>query len=1169
MTPMILALAAMVVAPQPGRFRIDEVARGRFAAGLRVTPATANQDLLLLAVRNDGRRAILTRYDTRGRDVPAGSVSLVGPLEDVRNEVRSIGWTQLISVYRRGPERLDVLESLLTPVVWFRTERGGARLLGGVRLEAAWVRTAGGWANLLRDPAAASPARWTRPYLLAVTRDRLGLWATLWLFHQRPARLAAADGLELGWPGAARFGVVPLFGARVDPSPDVAPWVGAPPAGVEARLDRLARTFWRVPVALRESWLVGRDRVVFEDTVDFLPAPRDPWGWTAGTGPFAMLPPSLVASLGLDDSIRLEGSPVASGLPGFLSEVVCVPGATARWSVPRPDLHGMLLTPDASSRAMELQPESVREALGRYRAFVRKAYSGEPRSVFGSSAIGEGRWLTAEYPMVGWMGPEERRLFDRWADWAISQSIGNRQRMYAWRRDVSSPLPFLLDNYRIAGKDFVDAGWFGYNVAATWCRGRYGRRWDDVRRLWPLMRDLFYGWNWVYGDWAVGYAPLYVEGDGGNPKGFTDNMAMLQAAYAWARMAEKIGDARTLRDALAMLARERMGRLARTQAYRQAKSLGFRTLDSALVSDQGTGPSLSPATDLVEPGPTDRGGLLADYGESIPALWFLTGSFFEPPSFETLDLLRLPRAMALARRDAERLDGWLPRWWSAPGSGETTNYQLFWRTLLLGEGPGWAKAVSLWQDSVGDEAWEANAFHGYGFLGIALSAFEWTESRRAVSWERPQPDLEAALFRDRLGRRRLWVANHGDRVRRATLRVGIPGLRALQGPSGSVPVHGGRAVLAVRPGVAVYGLSGAQTEAFWAPATVCGVAGERVGIPLRAPGGVVSVGGRSFDVSRGERPWVAIPARAASPYPVRWDAKAGGLRRSGTVRVFPVPRASVRMVLDGPPTVEGDVLATARLRVVNRETQALRLEVSWRGGGDGRAEVVVPPGAVRDLRLPLEGRWPDGEHWLEAEARLGGEASARAGRRVLVARGARSGDAVTAYGFEIGKDRWNAPGWADGNQDVEGRTVQPEVDGTVARGGSRSLRVSANLAEGRFSQLFWMTPVGEDWSRFSRVRGWIYLPNGAPTGLLARVQLTGADWKYREFAQDVRLVPGRWNEVGADLTAAAASAWNCTRGELESALRWVVGFGFKVHNQGSSVGYRGPLFLDDVQLILK
>ncbi|MFN3682975.1 MAG: hypothetical protein ACK41F_03455 [Fimbriimonadaceae bacterium] len=1169
MTPTILAFAALVAGQQPGSFRIDEVARGRFAPGLRVTRKTADQDLLVVALRNDGRRAVLTRFDPRGRDVPAGAVSLDGPLEDVRHEVRSIGWTQLTSVYLRGPDRLDVLESLLTPVVWFRTERGGARLLGGVRLEAAWVRTADGWASPLRDPSAASPGRWTRPYLLAVTRDRQGLWATLWLFHQRPVRLTVSDGLELRWAGAARFGALPVFGARVDPSAEAARWVGSPPVGAEARLDRLARSFWRVPVGLRERWVVGRDRVSFEDRVEFLPPPRDPWGWSRGTRPFATLSPALVACLGLDDSIRLEGTPERSGLPGFLSEVVCVPGETARWDVPKPDLYGMLLTPDASSRATARQPEAVREAMGRYRAYVRRAYSGEPRSVFGTSAIGEGRWLTAEYPMVGWMGPEERRLFDRWADWAIDQSVGNRQRMYAWRKDASSPLPMLLDNYRIAGKDFVDAGWFGYNVTAAWCRGHYGRRWDDVRRLWPLMRDLFYGWNWVYGDWAVGYAPLYVEGEGGNPKGFTDNMAMLQAAYAWARMAERLGDERTLRDALGMLVRERIGRLARTQAYRQARSLGFRTLDSALVSDQGTGPSLSPATDLVEPRPIDRGGLLADYGESTHALWFLTGSFFEPPSFETLDLLRLPKASALARADAARLEGWLPRWWSAPGSGETTNYQLFWRTLLLGEGPGWAGAVSLWQDSVGDEAWEATAFHGYGFLGIALSAFEWAESRRALRWERPQPELEAALFRDDSGRRWLWVANRGDRVRQAALRVGLSGLRALRGEEGKVPVRGGRALLSVRPGVWIYGLSGAAAEPIWAPRTVCGVAGGRAEFPVRASGGTVSVGGRPFDLGRGERPWIAIPPDAASPFAVRWTAEAGGARRIGAVRVFPVPRASVRLVLDGPPTVQGDVLATGRLRVVNREREALRLVVSWRGGGDGRAEAEVPAGAVRDLRLPLEGRWPDGEHRLEAEARLGAAASARAGRRVLVARGARGGEAVTAYGFEIGKDRWNAPGWADGNQDGEGRTVQPEVDGTVARGGSRSLRAAANLAEGRFSQLFWSTPVGEDWSRFARVRAWVFLPAGAPEGLLARVQLTGADWKYREFAGDVRLVPGEWTEVSADLAASGAPGWGCTEGELASALRWVVGFGFKVHNEGSLVGYRGPVYLDDVQLVLR
>ncbi len=1168
MAPTLVAAALLLVAPQPGSFRIDEVARGRFGPGLRVTAKTANQDLLVLGVRNDGHRAVLTRFDERGREAPAGAVSLEGATDAVQNEIRSIGWTQLTSVYRRGADRLDVLESLLTPVVWFRTERGGARVLAGTRLEAAWVLTADGWKNLRTDGDAARPERWSKPYLLAVTRDRVGLWASLWILHQRPRAALCGDGLTLRWDGAARFGVLPVFGARVQPPASVARWVKEPPTAEEGRLDRLAKAFWRVPIGLREKWTVGQDRVAFENRIEFLPAPRDPWGWSQGTRPFATLPPALVACLDLGEAIHVESKPIRSGLQGFLAEVAYVPGDAARWSVPRPDLYGMLLTPDASPRALESQPADVRRALADYRAYVRRAYAEQPTSVFGTSAIGEGRWMTAEYPMVGWMGPDERRLFDRWADWAIRESIGNRSRMYSLRRDASSPLPMLLDNYRIAGNDFIDAGWFGYNVTAAWCRGHYGGRWDDVRRLWPLLRELFYGWNWVYGDWAVGYAPLYVEGDGGNPKGFTDNMAMLQAAYAWARMAERLGDRRTLRDAMGMLVRERMGRLARTRAYRQARLLGFRTIDSVLVSDQGPGPSLSPATELVEPRPRDRGGLLSDYGESTHALWFLTGSFFEPPSFETLDLLRLPRAMALARRDAVRLEGWLPRWWSAPGSGETTNYQLFWRTLLLGEGPGWARAVWLWQDSVGDEPWQATAFHGYGALGVALSAFEWTESRRSIVWERPEPELEAALFRDGAGVRRLWVANRGKRTRRAVLRIRLPGLEALERPGERVPVRGGRALLALRPGVEVYALGGVGAEAFWVPPTVCGVAGDRVDLPIRAPGAVARVGGRAFDLRRDERPWVAIPPRAVSPFRVPVELRRGGRRWVGGVRVFPVPKASVRMVLEGPPTVEGDLLCTARLRVVNRGDVPLRLLLRWQGAGEGEVRSEVATG-VRDLRLDLRADWQSGEHRLEATARLGEEAVARSSRRLLVVRDARSGDAVTAYGFEIGKDRWNAPSWADGNQDGTGRTLQPEASSETARGGSRSLRAEANLADGRFSQMFWLTPVGEDWSRFSKVRGWVFLPKGAPQGLLARVQMTGADWKYREFAADVRLVPGEWTEVSADLTASGAPSWNCTEGELASALRWVVGFGFKVHNQGSGAGYRGPLYLDDVQLVLR
>jgi hypothetical protein len=125
MKPRTLTLIALIslVPSLSDALRINEIGVGRFAAGKKITANTASQDLLALTTRNAITQMELLVHNKDGKGVSLGLCGFpISRTSWVTNRIHSIGWTQLTSTYTDERSQIDVLESLLTPVVWFKVK---------------------------------------------------------------------------------------------------------------------------------------------------------------------------------------------------------------------------------------------------------------------------------------------------------------------------------------------------------------------------------------------------------------------------------------------------------------------------------------------------------------------------------------------------------------------------------------------------------------------------------------------------------------------------------------------------------------------------------------------------------------------------------------------------------------------------------------------------------------------------------------------------------------------------------------------------------------------------------------------------------------------------------------------------------------------------------------
>ena len=122
------------------------------------------------------------------------------------------------------------------------------------------------------------------------------------------------------------------------------------------------------------------------------------------------------------------------------------------------------------------------------------------------------------------------------------------------------------------------------------------------------------------------------------------------------------------------------------------------------------------------------------------------------------------------------------------------------------------------------------------------------------------------------------------------------------------------------------------------------------------------------------------------------------------------------------------------------------------------------------------------------------------------------------YSFEERTKGWVVPDWAREKSDYALRGAS--LSDMAASGGKSSLALNVDLPATTWGLSVVEVEGNFDWTGYKTLSCDIYLPGNAPSGITAKLAFTGgADSLWMVMAKPVRLVPGAWKTVSANITA--------------------------------------------------
>ena len=120
------------------------------------------------------------------------------------------------------------------------------------------------------------------------------------------------------------------------------------------------------------------------------------------------------------------------------------------------------------------------------------------------------------------------------------------------------------------------------------------------------------------------------------------------------------------------------------------------------------------------------------------------------------------------------------------------------------------------------------------------------------------------------------------------------------------------------------------------------------------------------------------------------------------------------------------------------------------------------------------------------------------------------------FGFEKDTDGWRIPDWALEKEDHVAR--EAAVSSDWASEGKKSLAVTCEFLDKKWSGAYVEIEDYYDWSPYGRISVDVYVPKDAPVGLKGKIILTvGEEWKWTEMGRTIPLTPGQVTTITADL----------------------------------------------------
>lgn len=166
------------------------------------------------------------------------------------------------------------------------------------------------------------------------------------------------------------------------------------------------------------------------------------------------------------------------------------------------------------------------------------------------------------------------------------------------------------------------------------------------------------------------------------------------------------------------------------------------------------------------------------------------------------------------------------------------------------------------------------------------------------------------------------------------------------------------------------------------------------------------------------------------------------------------------------------------------------------------------------------------------------------------------------FGFEENIPNWEMPDWCLEKTDYVGESIA--ISNKFAREGNSSLELMVNFPGAKWTAVYVEIRQDFDWTYYKTILADIFLPKDAPFGLQAKFILTvGEDWTWTEMARLVKLMPGEWTTITADLSP-GSSDWRRTQvtNEFRADVRKL---GIRIESNMRPV-YSGPIYIDNVRV---
>jgi hypothetical protein len=164
--------------------------------------------------------------------------------------------------------------------------------------------------------------------------------------------------------------------------------------------------------------------------------------------------------------------------------------------------------------------------------------------------------------------------------------------------------------------------------------------------------------------------------------------------------------------------------------------------------------------------------------------------------------------------------------------------------------------------------------------------------------------------------------------------------------------------------------------------------------------------------------------------------------------------------------------------------------------------------------------------------------------------------------FENDIENWETPNWCLEKPDYVAESIA--LSDKYAKAGKSSLEVMTNFTGGKWTAAYVEVQQFFDWTPYKNVFVDVYLPKEGPMGLQAKIILTvGDDWTWTEMSKMVKLIPGEWVTVTANLVPGSTD-WRRTQvtDQFRADIRK---FGVRIESNMRPT-YTGPIYIDNIRL---